>query len=34
MSVIGEVRVIPEDVSGTARALRAYFEKFQQEVCG
>jgi ATP adenylyltransferase len=34
MSVIGEVRVIPEDVSGTARELRPFFTKFQQEVCG
>jgi ATP adenylyltransferase len=34
MSVIGEVRVIPEDVSGTARELRPYFMKFQREVCG
>jgi ATP adenylyltransferase len=34
MSVIGEVRVIPEDVSGTARGLRPYFTKFQREVCG
>jgi ATP adenylyltransferase len=34
MSVIGEVRVIPEDVVGTARELRPYFTKLQQEVCG
>jgi len=34
MSVIGGVRVIPEDVSGTARELRPYFTKFQREVCG
>jgi ATP adenylyltransferase len=34
MSVIGEVRVISEDVLGTARELRPYFAKFQREVCG
>lgn len=34
VSVIGEVRVIPEDVLGTARELRPYFKKFQREVCG
>ncbi len=34
MSVIGGVRVIPEDVSGTARELRPYFTKYQREVCG
>ena len=34
MSVIGEIRVIPEDASGTARELRPYFTKFQREVCG
>jgi ATP adenylyltransferase len=34
MSVIGEVRVIPEDVAGTARELRPYFAKFQGEICG
>ncbi len=34
MSVIGEVRVIPEDVSGIARELRPYFTKIQREVCG
>jgi ATP adenylyltransferase len=34
MSVIGDVRVIPEDVSGTARELRPYFTKFQREICG
>jgi ATP adenylyltransferase len=34
MSVIGGVRVIPEDASGTARELRPYFTKFQREVCG
>jgi ATP adenylyltransferase len=34
MSVIGQVRVIPEDVSGTARELRPYFTKLHREVCG
>jgi ATP adenylyltransferase len=34
MSVIGGVRVIPEDTSGTARELRPYFMKFQREVRG
>ncbi len=34
VSVIGEVRVIPEDVLGTARELRPYFMKLQREVCG
>jgi ATP adenylyltransferase len=34
MSVIGEVRVIPDDVPGTARELRPYFTKFQREVSG
>jgi ATP adenylyltransferase len=34
MSVVGEVRVIPEDVSGTARELRPYFAKYLREVCG
>jgi ATP adenylyltransferase len=34
ISVIGEARIIPEDVSGTARELRPYFTKFQREVCG
>jgi ATP adenylyltransferase len=34
MSVIGEVRVIPEDVAGTAQELRPYFTKFQREICG
>jgi ATP adenylyltransferase len=33
MSVIGEVRVIPEDVLATASHLRQYFDKFQREVC-
>lgn len=32
MSVIGGVRVIPEDVSGTARELRPFFTKYQREV--
>ena len=34
MSVIGEVRVIPEDVTGTCARLRLFFKKKQQEVCG
>jgi ATP adenylyltransferase len=34
MSVIGAVRVIPEDVEGTAGQLRQFFETFQREVCG
>jgi ATP adenylyltransferase len=34
MSVIGDVRVISEDVFGTARELRPFFTKFQLEVCG
>jgi ATP adenylyltransferase len=34
MSVIGGIRVIPEDASGTARELRPFFTKFQREVCG
>ncbi len=33
MSVIGEVRVIPEDVSGTAGQLRPIFQNLQREVC-
>ena len=33
-SVIGEVRVIPEDVLKTARELRPFFTKIQREVCG
>jgi ATP adenylyltransferase len=32
MSVIGEVRVIPEDVTGTAEQLRPIFCKLQREV--
>jgi ATP adenylyltransferase len=34
MSVIGGVRVIPDNVSGTARELKPYFMKLQREVCG
>ncbi|MBU2054807.1 MAG: HIT domain-containing protein [Proteobacteria bacterium] len=34
MSVIGGVRVIPEDVAGTSERLRPFFEKLQREVCG
>ncbi|MHB8910852.1 MAG: HIT family protein [Syntrophales bacterium] len=34
VSVIGGVRVIPEDVTGTAAQLRPIFEKFQREVGG
>ena len=34
MSVIGGVRVIPEDVTGTANELRPFFERFHREVCG
>ncbi len=34
VSVIGELRVIPEDVNGTAMQLRPMFEKFQREVGG
>ena len=34
VSVIGEVRVIPEDVAGTAVQLRPVFERFQREVGG
>jgi ATP adenylyltransferase len=34
ISIIGDVRVISEDVSGTARELRPFFTKFQREVCG
>lgn len=34
MSVIGGVRVIPEDVVGTAREIRPYFTKYQREVSG
>ena len=34
MSVIGEVRIIPEDVAGTARELRPYFTKLHREIRG
>jgi ATP adenylyltransferase len=34
MSVIGEARVIPEDVAGTADQLRPFFLKLRQGVCG
>jgi ATP adenylyltransferase len=34
ISVVGGVRVIPEDVTGTAGQLRPIFEKFQREVGG
>jgi ATP adenylyltransferase len=34
VSVIGEVRVIPEEVTETAGQLRPIFEKFQREVGG
>jgi ATP adenylyltransferase len=34
MSVIGGVRVIPEDVDQTAEQLRPYFAKQQREACG
>jgi ATP adenylyltransferase len=34
VSVIGELRVIPEDVTGTAGQLRPIFERFQREVGG
>ncbi|MDA8123972.1 MAG: HIT domain-containing protein [Deltaproteobacteria bacterium] len=34
ISVIGGVRVIPEDVAGTAGQLRPYFETLQREACG
>jgi ATP adenylyltransferase len=34
MSVIGDVRVIPEDVASTAVQLRQFFDQFQREVCG
>jgi ATP adenylyltransferase len=34
MSVIGNVRVIPEDVTGTCSQLRSFFEQMQGEVCG
>jgi ATP adenylyltransferase len=34
MSVIGEVRVIPEDVLTTAAQLRQFFDEFRREACG
>jgi len=34
MSVIGGVRVIPEDVAGTCKLLRPFFEKYHREVRG
>jgi ATP adenylyltransferase len=34
ISVIGQVRVIPEEVTGTAGQLRPIFEKYQREVGG
>lgn len=34
MSVIGGVRVIPEDVGRTCALLKPYFEKLQREICG
>ena len=34
MSVIGDVRVIPEDVTGTCAQLRPFFEKIEREVSG
>lgn len=34
MSVIGDIRVIPEDVCGTARELKPYFTKYLREACG
>jgi ATP adenylyltransferase len=34
ISVIGEIRVIPEEVAETAAQLRQFFLKFQREVCG
>jgi len=33
ISVIGGVRVIPEDVTETACQLRPFFETFYKEVC-
>jgi ATP adenylyltransferase len=33
ISVIGDVRVIPEDVTETASQLRPFFEKLYREVC-
>ena len=34
MSVIGGVRVIPQDVTGTANELRPVFNRVYREVCG
>lgn len=34
ISVIGEVRVIPEDVAETAAQLRPFFKTLYREVCG
>ena len=34
ISVIGDLRVIPEDPAGTAAQLRPFFVKLQREVCG
>ena len=34
ISVIGDLRVIPEDPVGTAAQLRPFFVKLQREVCG
>lgn len=33
MSTIGGVRVIPEDVTGTATELRPFFERVYREIC-
>jgi ATP adenylyltransferase len=34
VSVIGGVRVIPEDVNGTCALLKPYFERLKREICG
>ncbi len=34
ISVIGDLRVIPEDTAATAAQLRPFFVKLQREVCG
>jgi ATP adenylyltransferase len=34
ISVIGQIRVIPEDVVETASQLRPLFQKYHREVCG
>jgi ATP adenylyltransferase len=34
MSVIGGVRIIPEDVDRTCALLKPLFEKLQREICG